>query len=81
MRVAIDSTGRLVVPKALRNELGLVGSAELEMRGVDGRLEITLVDVPARVADSDGAAVIVPDGQLAPMTIEETRDAIDRVRR
>ena len=81
MKVAIDSVGRMVVPKALRDALGVRGPTELEMTTVDGRLEITVADVPARVEDRDGAPVIVPEGPLAPMTIEETRDAIDRVRR
>ncbi len=81
MKVAIDAVGRLVVPKALRDALGLQGPAELEMAAVDGRLEITVTDVPARVEDRDGAPVIVPEEPLAPLTIEETRDAIDRVRR
>ena len=81
MKVAIDRAGRLVVPKALREALGLRGPAQLEMTPVDGRLEITVADVPARVEDRDGAPVIVPEEPLTPMTIEETRDAIDRVRR
>lgn len=81
MRVAIDPVGRLVVPKPLRNELGLHGPAELEMTAIDGRLEITVVDVSARVLERDGVAVIVPDEPLGPMTVEETREAIDRVRR
>ncbi len=81
MRVAIDGVGRLVVPKALRDARGLRGSAQLEMAAVDGRLEITVADVPARVEDRDGTAVIVPEEPLTPLTIEETRDAIERVRR
>ncbi len=51
------------------------------MAAVDGPLEITVADVPARVEDRDGTAVIVPEKPLTPLTIEETRDAIERVRR
>ncbi len=81
MKVAIDAVGRLVVPKALRSELGLTGPAELEAHAVDGRIELTVPDVPARVIGEGEAAVIVPAEPLAPMTRTETRDAIDRVRR
>jgi bifunctional DNA-binding transcriptional regulator/antitoxin component of YhaV-PrlF toxin-antitoxin module len=81
MRVAIDSVGRLVVPKVLREELGLTKPAEVEMTAVDGRLELTVADVPARVAERDGFHVILTEEPMRPLTVGETRDAIDRVRR
>ncbi len=81
MRVVIDAVGRMVAPNALGDALGVRGRAVLEMTALDGRLEVTVSDVPARAEDRDGAAVIVTAEPLAPMSIEETRDAIDRVRR
>jgi AbrB family looped-hinge helix DNA binding protein len=51
MRATIDAAGRLVVPKGLRDELGLVAGTQLELEAVDGRLEIT---VPSRVRLEDG---------------------------
>ncbi|CAN5565391.1 hypothetical protein BH24CHL9_BH24CHL9_15280 [soil metagenome] len=45
MRTTIDPAGRIVVPKTLRDELGLTGGQELEIEARDGRLEI---DVPPR---------------------------------
>jgi hypothetical protein len=42
VRVTIDSAGRLIVPKALRDVEGV----ELELLAVDGRLEIS---IPSRV--------------------------------
>lgn len=81
MRVAIDAVGRLVIPKPLRDELGLSGPAEVEMTAADGRLEVTVADVPARVAERDGFHVLVTDRPMPPLTVEQTRDAIDRARR
>lgn len=52
MRTTIDRAGRLVVPKGLRDELGLVAGTELELDVVDGRLHVT---VPSRVRVEDGA--------------------------
>lgn len=71
----------MVVPKALRDELGVRGPAELELTAIDGRLELTVADVPACVEDRDGFPVIVTDTPMAPMTLAEAAQAIERVRR
>jgi bifunctional DNA-binding transcriptional regulator/antitoxin component of YhaV-PrlF toxin-antitoxin module len=81
MRVAIDAVGRLVVPKALRNELGVRGPTDLELTAIDGRLELTVADVPARVEDRDGFPVIATDEPMSPMSVAEAADAVERVRR
>ncbi|MDQ3676778.1 MAG: hypothetical protein M3401_08260 [Actinomycetota bacterium] len=49
------------MPKPLRDELGLVGPAQLELQVADGRLEATVPDAPARVEERDGLTVIVAD--------------------
>ena len=81
MKVAIDSVGRLVIPKTLRDELGVRGPTDLELTALDGRLELTIADVPARVEDRDGFPVIATDEPMVPMTAAETAEAIERVRR
>ncbi len=81
MRVAIDGVGRLVIPKTLRDELGVDGPTDLKLTASDGRLELTVADVPARVEERDGFPVIVTDQPMEPMSATETRAAIERVRR
>lgn len=81
MRIAIDSVGRLVVPKALRRELGVTGPAELEVVARDGVIELAVPDVPARIEDRDNGPVIVTDALMTPLSVEDVRAAIDRVRR
>jgi bifunctional DNA-binding transcriptional regulator/antitoxin component of YhaV-PrlF toxin-antitoxin module len=81
MRIAIDAAGRLVVPKALRDELGIRGPTELEGAARDGIIELTVADVAARVEERDGTPVIVADEAMTPLTVEAVRAAIDRVRR
>jgi AbrB family looped-hinge helix DNA binding protein len=81
MRVAIDAVGRIVIPKQMRQELGIAGPTQVELRAADGRLEVTVPDVPARVEERDGLPVIVTDRPMEPLTVEDTRAAIDRSRR
>jgi bifunctional DNA-binding transcriptional regulator/antitoxin component of YhaV-PrlF toxin-antitoxin module len=81
MKIAMDSVGRLVVPKALRAELGITGPTELEVVARDGVIELAVADVPARIDDHGGGPVIVTDEPMRPLTVEDVRAAIDRVRR
>lgn len=81
MRVAIDGVGRIVIPKTLRAELGVDGPTDLELTAADGRLELTVADTPARVEQRDGFPVIVPSQPIEPLTVEETRAAVERTRR
>lgn len=81
MKIAMDSVGRLVVPKALRAELGITGPTELEVIARDGVIELAIADVPARIEDRGGNPVIVAGGPIKPLTVKDVRAAIDRVRR
>lgn len=81
MRVAIDGVGRVVIPKPMREALGIDGPTELELTEVDGRLELTVPYVKAHLEVRDGFTVIVPDEPVPPMTTEMVRDAIERSRR
>jgi bifunctional DNA-binding transcriptional regulator/antitoxin component of YhaV-PrlF toxin-antitoxin module len=81
MRIAMDQVGRLVVPKALRTELGITGPTELEVTARDGVIELSVADLPARIEDRGADPVIVTDAPTKPLTVEGVRAAIDRVRR
>ena len=79
MRTTIDSAGRLVVPKAIREELGFAPGTELELQAVNGRLEIA---VPSRVRVEEGPHGIrfAADG-AEPLTDERVRALIEKDRR
>lgn len=81
MRVSIDGAGRLVVPKAMRQRLGIHGPSELEISEVDGAIEITPRTLESKVEWRDGDPVIVPLEPGPPLTADEVRRQLERSRR
>jgi AbrB family looped-hinge helix DNA binding protein len=81
MRVAIDGVGRIVIPKPMREELGIDGPTELELNAADGALELTVPDMPAHLEMRDGLSVIVPERPVPPIDGELVRTVLERVRK
>ncbi len=82
MRTTIDGAGRVVIPKSLRDEAGLAAGTEIEVELRDGRIEIEPATLPARVVKRGGAVLIdVGDVEPPPLTTDEVRDLLERVRR
>ena len=82
MRATIDRAGRLVVPKALRDALGLTTGGELELSVRDGRLEAEVA--PARVRlerGPHGRLRAVSDDPMPVLTAEQVRETLEQVRR
>jgi AbrB family looped-hinge helix DNA binding protein len=81
MRVAIDAVGRVVIPKPMREALGIGGPTELELTEVNGTLQLEVPYMKAHLEVRDGFTVIVPDEPVPPMTTEMVNEAIERSRR
>lgn len=81
MRSTIDSAGRIVVPKAMRERLGLSGGRAVDIRERDGRLEIEPVPVAMKLVKRGHGLVAVPARKLPALTYDVVRDTIERTRR
>lgn len=81
MRTTIDAAGRIVVPKALRDALGLDAGQDLEVRVADGHLEIDPVPTRMELHRRGTGIVAIPDRELPPLTAEQVRDTLERTRR
>ena len=81
MKAAIDAAGRIVVPKQLRDALGLTPGQALEIRAGDGRLEIEVAPTSMTLQKRGKGVVAVPDAKLPALTAEHVRDILDRTRR
>jgi AbrB family looped-hinge helix DNA binding protein len=81
MRTTIDAAGRLVIPKTLRDVMGLVPGRAVDIVFVDGHLEIEAPPARVHVEVDDGLPRLVADEQLSPLTVAEVRDTLDATRR
>jgi AbrB family looped-hinge helix DNA binding protein len=81
MRTTIDAAGRIVVPKAIRDVLGLGAGQELEIAARDGRIEVDVPPVEMRLEDRGGLVVAVPDEPLPTLTARQVREVLEQTRR
>jgi len=57
MKIAIDSAGRVVIPKPLREAAGLAPGDEMEVRYRDGKIEIEPTAAPVKFKRKGGLLV------------------------
>lgn len=81
MKASIDAAGRIVVPKPLRQALGLKPGQVLEIRAGDGRLEIEIAATPMKLQKRGKGVVAIPDAELPTLTADQVRETLERVRR
>ena len=79
MKTTIDGAGRVVIPNALRERLGLLGGRAVELREREGRLEIE--PAPMTLVRRGRVRVAVPARKLPALTDEIVRDSIEQLRR
>ena len=72
MRTTIDRAGRVVIPKPLREELGLRGGQDIEIEPAPTSM---------RLVRRKGVLIAEPETSLPPLTAGEVRDTQERVRR
>ncbi len=81
MVTTIDSAGRIVVPKSLRDELGFKPGQQLELSAIDGRLEIEHPVTPMRLERRGRRLVAVTDREMPTLTAEIVRETLEQARR
>ena len=80
-KITIDGAGRLVVPKSLRDQLGLVPGRPLRAAVRDGCLELVPEPIDVDLVDHDGVLVIAPNEPVEQLSRADVRSIIESVRR
>jgi AbrB family looped-hinge helix DNA binding protein len=78
MRVSIDRAGRVVVPKPLRDQLGLAPDTPLEIEAVDGHLELHAHHPPPTVVEGPNGPVVAATG--TPISDDDVRAVLEAAR-
>lgn len=81
MITTIDKAGRVVVPKAMREALDLIGGGDVDIALDDGRIVISPAPVSKRLELRDGRPVVVADRPIPPLTVEAVRATLEDIRR
>lgn len=83
MKTTIDRAGRVVVPKALRQAIGLQPGSEIELSAADGRIELEPAPLEVRLVRKGALLVAVPTRPTAPLTaavVERTASGLRTTR-
>jgi len=81
MKSAIDKSGRVIIPKALRDKLGLAGGEELELTEENGAIEIRPAAMDVEMVETPEGVVAVPTTPVPVLTAEEVSATLERIRR
>lgn len=81
MRSAIDAAGRVVIPKELRDRLGLTRGRPVLIRERDGHIEIEPAGTAMSLVQGRHGPVAQAEEDLPPLTDEIVRETLERTRR
>jgi AbrB family looped-hinge helix DNA binding protein len=75
METSMDSVGRIVIPKALRDALGLRAGSTVDVSCYGGGLQLTPTGRTARLVEESGVLVATGDTTIDDDTVFDLIDA------
>ncbi|MGQ0848158.1 MAG: AbrB/MazE/SpoVT family DNA-binding domain-containing protein [Actinomycetota bacterium] len=81
MKTAIDRSGRIVVPKVIRDRLSLRGGEELEIVERDGVIELSPAPLDFEFAKTPEGTVARARKAIPPLSADLVRETLENVRR
>lgn len=80
MKTTIDSAGRVVIPKKIRDATHLLPGAEIEVRVVAGAVQLEPAGTEVSLERSGGFVVAMPRSSQPPLTSDVVRRTQEEVR-
>ncbi|TAN21268.1 MAG: AbrB/MazE/SpoVT family DNA-binding domain-containing protein [Acidobacteria bacterium] len=80
MTTTIDAAGRIVIPKAIREEAEFGPGTEIEVEVDDGRVVLSPRVAHWHTEVRDGVTVMVPDRPVPPLTADIVNRTLARIR-
>jgi AbrB family looped-hinge helix DNA binding protein len=81
MRSTIDGGGRVVIPKPIRDRLGLASGTVVEVTEREGHVEIAPAHASIELVEVDGVLVATSTDELPALTDDIVRETLERTRR
>lgn len=80
-KIAMDAAGRLVLPKAIREQAGLRPGRPLIIRGDEEGVEICATPIKVEIVEAeDGLPLAVPKEPVEPLSAQTVREVLEAVR-
>jgi AbrB family looped-hinge helix DNA binding protein len=80
-KATMDAAGRLVLPKAIREQAGFRPGRLLEIRGEEDRVEIRVAPLEVDIVEAeDGLPLARPKEPTGVLTTETVREVLEAVR-
>jgi AbrB family looped-hinge helix DNA binding protein len=81
MMTTIDAGGRVVIPKQIREAIGLSPGSAIDVAVRDGIIVLVPATSPMRLVEREGGVVAEPEQPLPTLTAEEVRSVLEAGRR
>ncbi|MBS1847488.1 MAG: AbrB/MazE/SpoVT family DNA-binding domain-containing protein [Actinobacteria bacterium] len=81
MLTTIDAAGRIVIPKAIRDRLGLSAGVHVDIVDGDGRIEITPSSATVEIVDTPNGPVARARPDQPVLDSATVRDVLESTRR
>ena len=81
MKTTIDSAGRLVIPKEIRQQTGIRAGMSLDVRVKEGKIEIEPAPLDIKLERRGRLLVAVPQESIPTLTSETVEETRRRIRR
>lgn len=80
MKTTIDSGGRVVIPKRVRDLAGLKPGVEVTVEYHDGKIEIEPATKPVTIVRKGSSCVLRAPKGTPPLTVDQVNEILERVR-